>query len=629
MDERVGRLSRRHFLGGAAAVAAGAILAACGGSTATDTPKPAAPTAAGGATAAPTTAASAAAAPTTAAAAAATQPAASVTGTTAASSAVAASPASAASSAASPAATGTAAAGKTIASQIDPAAIKKGGHITEAWNTDIRVLNPIVSTDVYSGYITNLLFDGLVVVDPDTLDAAPRLATKWEIAPDNKTYTFTLKQGVKWHDGQPFSADDVKFSYDLYMDPKTGTPRAGTLNEHIASVTVKDPQTVVFVLKDVIAPFMVTDVSFGIVPKHVLENVKREEIPTNDFTTTKPIGTGPFKFKEWIRGDHVTVVANPDYHLGAPALDQYVYKIVKDNTVLYQQLKTGEVDYGTVSPDFYDDAKKQTNFDTIPYDTFSFTYIAYNLDPAKTMLFQDPKLRQALSYALDRKSIVDKILNGLGTVGVGTEPIRSWAYAPDKITTKYDYDPKKAAQMLDDLGWKPGSDGIRVKDGKKLSFTLNASSGDKVTEGTVSVFQENWKSVGVEMKPQLEEFSNLVTRVAKNFDFEVFMLGFSQSVDPDQQTFFDSKQHPSGFNRVSYSNATVDKDLNDALHTLDREKRKQLYIDAQNQIVADVPILVIYFSKGIIGINKRVKNRIPNTVTTFNVSHLWYVTDGK
>jgi peptide/nickel transport system substrate-binding protein len=172
-------------------------------------------------------------------------------------------------------------------------------------------------------------------------------------------------------------------------------------------------------------------------------------------------------------------------------------------------------------------------------------------------------------------------------------------------------------------------DGIRAKDGKRLSFTLNASSGDKVTEDTVSVFQENWKSVGVEMKPQLEEFSNLVTRVAKNFDFDVFMLGFSQSVDPDQQTFFDSKQHLSGFNRVSYSNATVDKDLDAALHTLDREKRKQLYIDAQNQISADVPILVIYFSKQIIGINKRIKNRIPNAVTTFDTSHLWYVTDGK
>ncbi|MDQ6906078.1 MAG: peptide-binding protein [Chloroflexota bacterium] len=626
MDERAKRLSRRHFLGSAAAVAGGAILAACGGSSsATDTAKPAVSSAAGGATTAPTTAAATTASATTASAttaSAATQPA--TTGTTATTAAPAAS-----SAAGSPAATGTTSGGKTIASQIDPAAIKKGGHITEADTTDIRVLNPIVGTDVYSGYITSLIFDGLVIVDPDTLDASPRLATKWEIAPDGKTYTFTLKQGVKWHDGQPFSADDVKFSYDLYMDPKTGTPRAGTLNEHIASVTVKDPQTVVFTLKDVIAPFMVTDVGYGIVPKHVLENVKHEDIPTSEFTTAKPIGTGPFKFKEWVRGDHVTVVANPDYHLGAPALDQYVYKVVKDKTVLYQQLKTGEIDYGLVSPDFFEDAKKQTNFDTVPYDTFGFTYIGFNLDMAKTTLFQDAKVRQALSYALDRKSIVEKILNNLGTVGVGTEPFRSWAYAPDKITTKYDYDPKKAAQMLDDAGWKKGSDGIRAKDGKKLSFTLSASSGDKVTEGTVSVFQENWKDIGVEMKPQLEEFSNLVTRVAKNFDFDVFLLGFVQGVDADQQTFFDSKQHGSGFNRVAYKNLDVDKLLDQALHTLDREKRKQLYIDAQNLIVADVPILVTYFSKNIYGINKRIKNRIPNAVTTFNVSHLWYVTDGK
>ncbi|MHB8647483.1 MAG: peptide-binding protein [Thermomicrobiales bacterium] len=622
MDEHMSRLSRRHFLGGAAAVAAGAILAACGGSSATNTP--AATTAAGGATTAPTTAASTTAAPTTAAAttAAATSPASSVAGTTAASPAATV-------SAASPAAGSTATAGKTIASQIVTTGIKKGGHITESYSTDIRVLNPLVSTDVYSGYITSLLFDGLVVVDPDTLAAAPRLATKWEVSPDGKTFTFTLKQGVKWHDGQPFTADDVKFSYDLYMNPKTGTPRAGTLNEHIASVAVKDPQTVVFTLKDVIAPFLVTDVGFGILPKHVLESVKPEEIPSSDFTTGKPIGTGPFTFKEWIRGDHVTVVANPNYHLGAPALDSYVYKVVKDSTVLYQQLKTGEVDYGPISPDFYDDAKKQTNFDTVPYDTFGFTYIGFNLDPAKTPLFQDVKLRQALSYALDRKSVVDKILNGLGTLGVGTEPVLSWAYAPDKITTKYDYDPKKAAQMLDALGWKAGSDGIRAKDGKKLSFTLQASSGDKVTEGTVSVFQQNWQDVGVEMKPEFEQFSNLVTRVAKNFDFEVFLLGFNQSVDPDQQTFFDSKQHVNGFNRVNYNNPKVDQLLSDALHTLDREKRKQLYIDAQNQIAADVPVLVLYFSKGITGINKRVKNRIPNAVTTFNVSHLWYVTDGK
>ena len=594
MDRNAKQLSRRRFLTGAAFAAGSAILAACGGSTAS-TPPPVATTG-GAATTAPT------AAPAT-------------TGTTAAGSA--------------PVGAASAGTGKTIASQIDTAGIKKGGHLTEAQNTDIRVLNPIVSTDTSSNTVINMMFEGLVYVDPDTLDAAPSLATKWEVGPDGKTYTFTLKQGVKWHDGQPFTADDVKFSYDLYMDPKTGTPRAGTLNEHIASVAVKDPQTVVFTLKDVIAPFLVTDVGYGIVPKHVLENVKHEDIPTNDFTSAKPIGTGPFKFKEWIRGDHVIVVANPDYHRGAPALDQFVYKVVKDNTVLYQQLKTGEVDYGVISPDFYEDAKKQTNFDAVTYDNFSFTYIAFNLDANRTPLFQDVKVRQALCYALDRQSIVDKIRGGLSTVGVGTEPLRSWAYAPDKITTKYDYNPKKAAQLLDDAGWKPGSDGIRAKDGKRLSFVLYAQTGDKILEGYTSVFQENWKDIGVEMKPQLEEFSNLVTRIAKNFDFDVFLIGFSQGVDPDQQTFYDSRQHGSGFNRFSYNNKQVDTLFDQAVHTLDREKRKQLYIDIQNIIVSEAPTLVTDFPKSIVGVNKRVKNRIANTVGTSYNAYQWYVTDGK
>ncbi len=609
MDDRVNRLSRRRFLMGAAVVAGSAILAACGGGgTATDAPKPTT----GNATPAASTASTAA------------------TGAT-----VATRPTGSAASgvpAASPAGGAAPAAGKgTVASQIDPAAIKKGGHLTEAMNTDIRVLNPIVSTDTSSNAVINLMFEGLVYVDPDTLDAVPRLATKWEVAPDGKTYTFTIKQGVKFHDGQPLTADDVKFTYDLYMDPKTGTPRAGTLNEHIARVEAKDAQTVVFTLKDVIAPFLTSDVGYGIVPKRLLEPLKREDIPSSEFTTAKPVGTGPFKIKEWVRGDHVTVVANPDYHLGAPALDQYIYKVVKDNTVLYQQLKTGEVDYGAVSADFYDDAKKQTNIDPVTYDTFGFTYIAFNLDAAKTTLFQDVKLRQALCYALDRKSIVEKIRGGLSTIGAGTEPLRSWAYAPDKITTKYDFDPKKANQMLDDLGWKKGSDGIRAKDGKRLSFALNLQSGDKILEGYASVFQENWKDVGVEMKPQFEEFSNLVTRIAKNFDFDVFLIGFVQGVDPDQQTFYDSKQHGSGFNRFSYKNLEVDKLFDQALHTLDREQRKQLYINVQNIIVTEAPTLVTDFPKGIVGVNKRVKNRIPNAANlggTFN-AHQWYVTDGK
>jgi len=609
MDEYGKHLSRRYFLSGAAVAAGTAILAACGGS-ATEAPKA---TTASGATTAPAAATtSAAPAATASTGSAAAKPA----GTTAAASAPVGVPAAAATT------------GK-VKSQIDTAGIKKGGSMIEAQFSDVRTFNPVLVGDTTSGLITGLIYDGLVYTDPDTLQPAPLLATKWEVGPDNKTYTFTLQEGVKWHDGQPFTADDVKFSYDAYMNPDTGTQRAGTLKERIASVTVKDPQTVVFTLKNIIAPFLVSNCSYGIVAKHLFENVTPKDWRTNDYSTTKPIGTGPFKFKEYAQGDHVTLVGNPDYFRGATALNQYIFKVVKDGTVLVQQLKTGEVDFGSVSPELYDDTAKSANLNVVDYDTFGFTYFGYNLDPAKTTLFQDVKVRQALFYAVDRDAIVKKLFAGHGVVAIGTEPMLSWAYQPDKITTKYNFDPKKAAQLLDDAGWKAGSDGIRAKDGKRLSFSMWTNSGNKTRENYLLVLQDAWKAIGVEMKPQFEEFSVYLDRINKNFDFEMFLVGFSWGTDPDQQTMWDSKQHGSGFNSYNYNNPKVDQLLADGLHTLDQEKRKAIYLDMQNAVLADAPAMVSDFPKGIVAVNKRVKNRIPNAVsTTFN-AHQWYVTDGK
>jgi peptide/nickel transport system substrate-binding protein len=619
VDEHVKRLSRRHFLSGAAIAVGTAILAACGGgSAATDTPKPASG-ATGAATTAAPSAASATSAATVAGSATKAVGAASVTSAT-----------SAPVSASAPAAGATATGGKTIASQIDMAGIKKGGHLTEAATSDIQTFNPVLSHDTTSNLVINLLFSQLVYTDPDTLDAAPDLATKWEVSPDGKTFTFTLRQGVKWHDGESVTADDVKFTYDLLMDSKSGTTRATGLNDHIASVTVKDPQTVVFALKDVIAPFLNNDATYGIVPKHILGSAKLEEIPTHPFSTSKPVGSGPFMLAEYKQGDHITLNGFPGYFRGAPALDQYVFKVVKDTTVTVQQLKTNEIDIGNVQATLYDDAKKQTNFDTIPYDTFSYSILVFNLDPAKTTLFQDVNVRQALCYALDRQGIVDHVRGGLSTIGVGVEPIRSWAYQPDKIPLKYPMDVNKANQMLDAAGWVKGKDGVRAKDGKRLSFTMRTYT-DVTAAAYMAVFQENWKAIGVEMTPMDEDFNVFVSRLAKTHDFEAFWEGFSYGVDPDIQARFDSRQFPTGLNYGAYKNPQVDTALDQALHTLDRAKRTDLYVQAQVQIAQDCPVLVTDFPKTIVGINKRVKNYIPTGLSGANryAAHLWYVTDGK
>jgi len=610
-------LHRRRFLLGASAAAGTAILAACGGGSDSATTAPAT----GGATTAPT-AAGAGAAATMAPAATTKAPAAAVT-----TSAPAGGGTTAAGSSTAPAATG-AMSGK-VKSQIDTTNIKKGGTLIEAGFSDVRTFNPVIVGDTTSGLICGLIYDNLVDVDPDTLQPVPNLATKWDISPDGKTYTFTLKPNVKWHDGQPFTADDVKFSFDAYMNPDTGTQRAGTLNQRVASVDVKDPMTVVFTLKAVVAPFLTTNINGNqIVAKHVFGTVPPKELRTNVASTTNPIGTGPFKMKSYKQGDNVTLSGNPDYHKGATALDTYIYKVVKDSNVLLQQLKTGETDFGLITSDTFDEAKKQPNLNALNWDSFSFTYFGYNLDRP---LFQDVKVRQALFYAVDRAGIVKQLFNGLSTVAVGTMPPISWAFAPEKITIKYEYDPKKAAQMLDDAGWKMGSDGIRAKGGQKLSFSMWTNSGNKVRENYLQVLQEGWKNIGVDMKPQTEEFSVYLDRINKNFDFDMFLVGFSWGVDPDQTTMWDTSQHGAGFNSYHYSNPMVDMLLDQGLHVLDQDKRKQIYLDMQNMVVADAPALVSDFPQGLAAINKRVKNRIPNGVagSDRNNAHQWYVTDGK
>ena len=520
-------------------------------------------------------------------------------------------------------------AGATIASQIDTAGIKRGGSVVQAGTSDIQTFNPVLSHDTTSNIINDLVFDPLVSTDPDTLEAKPRLAKKWDIAPDGKTYTFSLQEGVKWHDGMPFTADDVKLTYDLLMNTKSGTTRASGLNDHIASVEVKDPLTVVFTLKDVIASFLVNDM-YSIVPKHILGLLKPEEVPTSDFSIGKPVGTGPFKMQSYKQGDNVTLAGNRNYFRGPTALDNYVYKIVPDSTVAFQQLKTGEVDIAGVRAELYDEAKKQTNFGTVAFDTFSYVLFVFNVDPTKTMLFQDVRVRQALCYAVDREGIVQKVRNGLSTIGVGTQPVRSYAYQPDKITTKYGYDVKKANQLLDDAGWIRGKDGVRAKDGKRLSFILRTFT-DKTGQDYMGVFQENWKDIGVEMTPQYEDFSVFVNRIAKTHDFEMFYEGFAFNSDPDQTARWSSKQYPTGLNYGGYKNDKVDLLLDQGTHTLDREKRTQIYVDIQNQIAADCPALVTDFPKTLTGVNKRLKNYIPNAVFTASSwdAYQWYVTDGK
>jgi peptide/nickel transport system substrate-binding protein len=225
--------------------------------------------------------------------------------------------------------------------------------------------------------------------------------------------------------------------------------------------------------------------------------------------------------------------------------------------------------------------------------------------------------------------MVKAIEFSLGKVAVGTEPVLSWAYAPDQITNKYPYDLNKANQLLDQAGWAKGPDGIRAKDGKKLSFTLWTNAGNTVREQYITVMQQMWKAIGVDATPKTEEWNAYLTRITETHDFEIFLVGFGWGVDPDQSTMWTTEGYTGGFNENKYSNPQVDQLCEQGLTTLDQDKRKQIYVQMQNILMDDLPSFILDFPQTTAAVNKRVHNLFPNAINIRWNAHLWWVADGK
>ena len=625
-------LHRRDFLRltavGVSIAAIGGILAACGGDVTPTTASSSAPSTA--ASTAPSTAASAApsVAPTVAAGGATTATATRASGT--------------------PGAAGTPSAGGSAGfpkggkyTTTDPVG-KKGGNVVEITFADAKTNNPMLTADNVSSNRISIQFLSLLDINPDDALAFPSLATQVPtrenggISQDGLTYTFKLRNDVKWHDGQQFTAKDVVFTYQTLMKKELASPRTADLVERIASVSNPDDYTVVFKLNKIVAPFLVSNCAsagYGIVPQHILGSVAVDQLKQHPFSTGDPtvsVGTGPFKFKEWVKDDHATFVKNPSYFLGEPALDSYISKVVKDTNAVVASLKTGEADWGTGIPlASYEDMQKQQNVTVSKYDQYNFEFSAFQIDPAKSTLFQQKEVRQALTYALDREAMAQAIYIGLATVAQGTEPTLSFAYAPDQMKVKYAYDPQKATQLLDSAGWVAGGDGIRAKDGKKLQFTIWTNAGNKARESLITVMQQQWKAIGVDATPKTEDFASLVTRITETHDFEVAMLGFIWDIDPDQGTMWATKSYTGGFNLGKYSNPQVDKLIESGLTELDTAKRKQIYIDMQNAVLEDAPSIILVFPQGLAAASKRLHNCKPNAVNIRYNAHLWWVEDGK
>lgn len=476
---------------------------------------------------------------------------------------------------------------------------QKGGQIIVGISQEPQNFNPIMPTIEAQRGVHMAIYDDLWRIGPKG-NYIPNLATEIPsltnggISKDGTLFTIKLRKNIKWHDGQPFSARDVVFTWQTIMNPKVSAFSTVGFDQ-IDSMWAADEATLKFKLKQSYAPIFAVLSDMFVVPEHILS--KSPDINKDEFNAKRPIGTGAFKFVEWVAGDHITLEANKAYHGPGPYIDRLIFKYISDLTVLFTQFKTGEIDITGlqgIPVDLYPEAKTLPNITLHVNPGTTYDCIAPNF---LLPLFQDKRVRQALYYGMDKKPMVEKIFLGLVAEAETYIPPQSWAYNP-KIKGHHKYDPDKAKKLLDAAGWKVGSDGIRVREGKRLSFENACTAGNKGREQMQQLLQQQWRQIGVEMKINNKPAAVLFGDFYRLSKFETIINGIGMGADPEHSFRLHSKYIPAkggmGRNSIAYENKEVDRLLEAGAREMDQEKRKQVYFKLQEVLADDLPYLPIH-----------------------------------
>jgi len=461
-------------------------------------------------------------------------------------------------------------------------------------------LNPVLAHEMPSMIVNQWIFNSLVRLD-EKLQPVPDLAGDWQVSEDQKRIIFHLKKNVIWHDGHAFTADDVKFTLDLVLSENTNTYNRGLfmIDDKPVTANVIDKYTVEIIMSKPFAPLLANLSVLGIVPEHIL---KGQDVNLSDFNSS-PVGTGPFKFKDWKVGELVTLSANDKFFKGKPSLEEVVFRIIPSTEGRLIALETGQVDVGEIPQKDYERMAKFPDLNIYRWYDLSYYYLGFDLT---NPLFANREVRKALNYAVHKEKIISSVLMGYGRVATGPIPSASWAYN-DRVE-RYEYNPDMARRIFKKEGWIPGKDGILVKEGKRFSFTIHYGQGSENSEKVCIYIQHFLKETGVEVKIRPVEFSVLVTEIANPGKFEGILLDWIENPDPDCFVEWGSDQVKHGMNFMSYSNREVDKLLQEARTTMDIKKRRELYGKFQKVITEDAPYIFLWYSETMMGVNRRIQN---------------------
>ncbi|MEF3306180.1 peptide-binding protein [Paenibacillus sp. GYB003] len=466
-----------------------------------------------------------------------------------------------------------------------------GGEITTAYLGDPQGFIRFWATTTTSSEVIELVSSFLYKFN-EKQDLVPDLAVGQPVFSDDKlTMTIKIRTDAKFTDGKPVTADDVVFTYNIPINADYTGPRKGTF-EKLQKVEKVDDATIKFTFKEPHAGY-IDMLIYNILPQHLLKDTPIKEMDKSAFFKN-PVGSGPYKLVEWKSSQYLTFTRNENYYGGKPAIEKVTAKIVPDANAMMAQLQTGEINVIGVPADnlaaieqYAKTSNKIKLQKSIPASTYLF--IGWNLT---NPLFQDKKVRQALTTAIDRKAIVDSVVEGQGKVVNSQTPPTYWTYTDN--VPKFDYNVEKAKQLLAEAGWKDtNGDGILDKDGKNFEFEMQVNQGNTVREKGVQVVQQQLSKVGIKVTPRVVE-SSAFTKNFQGKNFQAIYYGWSISGDPNPKGIWHSGEIEKGLNTVSYKNAEVDKLIDQDLNTFDKEKRKELLNKVDALIAEDQPYTFLY-----------------------------------
>ncbi|MFC1849175.1 peptide-binding protein [candidate division CSSED10-310 bacterium] len=488
--------------------------------------------------------------------------------------------------------------------------------------SDPSYLNPVLANDNPSFQVVRLIYDNLLDIDESpNSNLVGRLAEKWAVSEDKLTVTFYLRRGVTWHDGKPFTAEDVKFTFDTAMRDDIPALLMKSTVETLERVEVIDPHVVKFYFKHPFSPGLLNVGQTFIIPKHRLDDkgLIQEKLSRNvsgqvTFLTTeynrKPIGTGAYIFQEWKTNQHIKLTANKAYWNPdlSPKIRNVTIKIIPNRTTAFNVLQKGNLDVFRARAIHYLHFARLTSlhqdFLAEKISQPSYYYIGWNMRSERPF-FSDQRVRMAMTHALDRKAFVEKAGYGLAEILTGPFYYKSWAYNPNLEAIPFDLN--KAAQLLDAAGWRDhDADGILDKNGRKFEFELLISSGSPTFAQLAAIVQANLKSLSIEVLIRVYEWSVYLSKSNKG-EFDALIGGWVLGVDPDPYSIFHSSQITTGNNDIGYDNKKIDALLEAGRQEYDRQKRQQIYWQIHQIIHDEQPFTFVYTRMETYILSKRIE----------------------